>query len=68
MCLPIILLKQLSAGLKQGLILHLGASVPYLLPNVTSFHYHKVGISVGSILCFTIMFLKIIQIKGKKDW
>lgn len=31
MCLPIILLKHLSAGLKQALILHLGASVPYLL-------------------------------------
>lgn len=57
MCLPIILLKQLSAGLKQALILHLGASVPYLLSNVTSFHYHKIGISLGAILCFTIAFL-----------
>lgn len=57
MCLPIILLKQLSTGLKQALILHLGASVPNLLPNVISFHYHRIGISVGSMLCFTIMFL-----------
>lgn len=57
MCLPTILLKQLSAGLKQALVLHLGASVTHLLPNVTSFHCRKTGISAGPVLCFTIVFL-----------
>lgn len=45
---------QLSAGLEQALILHLSVSVPYLFSNVTSFHYCKISICAGTVLCFQL--------------
>lgn len=41
------IIQQLSAGLNQALILHVGVSIPYLFPHVTSFCNHEISISLG---------------------
>jgi len=49
--------QQLSAGLKQALLLHLAAGVPHLFSNVTSFHYHKISRCADAVLCSAVVFL-----------